>query len=225
MLQRGSPGAALTVQARDLPESAPRLLRLTGRRGALIKSHPAGLCAGPAFSRRSHPLSPPGGPLTGKRDPPAGCPARERVRQMIRWRRRPSAPIVMSITTFSSNCSAEPQASVQLVYAADRATSEAAGIVVTEMKTPMRVLARDSVNETTPTIPARTATTTENRFGLSIRLETGRTPRRAAFRDAVAIRHTGAAVPPPTRSDRRQLGRLTPIAGFACLSDCGGALI
>jgi len=144
---------------------------------------------------------------------------------MIRWRRRPSAPIVMSITTFSSNCSAEPQASVQLAYAADRPTSEAAGMVVTEMKTPMRVLARDSVNETTPTIPARTATTTENRFGLSIRLETGRTPRRAAFRDAVAIRHTGAAVPPPTRSDRRQLGRLAPIAGFACLSDCGGALI
>jgi hypothetical protein len=44
----------------------------------------------------------------------------------------------------------------------------------------MRVLARDSVNETTPTIPARTATTTENRFGLSIRLETGRRPRENA---------------------------------------------
>src|ERR1035438_4968848 len=58
--------------------------------------------------------------------------------------------------------------------------SAAAGMVVTEMKTPMRVLARDSVNETTPTIPARTATTTENRFGLSIRLETGRRPRENA---------------------------------------------
>jgi hypothetical protein len=157
MLQRGSPGAALTAQARDAPESAPRRLHLppqaAGRRGALVKSHPAGLRAGPAFSRRSHPLSPPGGPLTGNGDPASGCSARERVRQMIRWRRRPSAPIVMSITTFSSNCSAEPQASVQRA-------------------------------------------------------------RRAASRDAVAIGHAGAAVPPPTRSDRRQLGWLTPIAGF-----------
>ena len=95
---------------------------------------------------------------------------------MIRWSRRPSAPIVMSTATFSSNCSVEPQASVQLAYAIDRPMSAAAGMVVTEMKTPMRALARASVNETTPTIPARTATTTENRFGLSIRLETGRTP-------------------------------------------------
>jgi hypothetical protein len=54
--------------------------------------------------------------------------------------------------------------------------SAAAGMVVTEMKTPISALARASVSETTPTMPARTATTTENRFGLSIRLETGRTP-------------------------------------------------
>jgi hypothetical protein len=45
-------------------------------------------------------------------------------------------------------------------------------MVVTEMKTPIRALARASVNETTPTIPARTATTIENRSGLSMRLET-----------------------------------------------------
>ena len=45
---------------------------------------------------------------------------------MIRWRRRPSAPIVMSTATFSSNCTAEPQASVQLAYAVDRAMSAAA---------------------------------------------------------------------------------------------------
>ncbi len=55
-------------------------------------------------------------------------------------------------------------------------TSAAAGMVVTEMKTPIRALARASVNETTPTIPARTATTIENKFGLSMRPETGRTP-------------------------------------------------
>ena len=49
-------------------------------------------------------------------------------------------------------------------------------MVVTEMNTPIRAPARASVSETTPAIPARTATTIENRFGLSIRLETGRTP-------------------------------------------------
>jgi hypothetical protein len=32
-------------------------------------------------------------------------------------------------------------------------------MVVTEMNTPIRALARASVSETTPTIPARTATT------------------------------------------------------------------
>ena len=59
--------------------------------------------------------------------------------------------------------------------------SAAAGMVVTEMKTPIRALARASVSETTPTIPASTATTTENKFGLSMRLETGRTPSEYAF--------------------------------------------
>ena len=54
--------------------------------------------------------------------------------------------------------------------------SAAAGMVVTEMNTPMRALARASVSDTTPTIPASTATTTENRFGLLIRSETGRIP-------------------------------------------------
>ena len=63
----------------------------------------------------------------------------------------------------------------------DRAISAAAGIVVTEMNTPIRALARASVSETTPTIPARTATTIENKFGLSIREETGRTPTKYSF--------------------------------------------
>ena len=49
-------------------------------------------------------------------------------------------------------------------------------MVVTEMKTPIRAPARASVNETTPTIPASTATTSENKFGLLIRAETGRSP-------------------------------------------------
>ena len=48
----------------------------------------------------------------------------------------------MSTTTFSINCSVEPQASVQLAYAMDRAMSAAAGMVVTEMKTPTRAFAR-----------------------------------------------------------------------------------
>ena len=52
----------------------------------------------------------------------------------------------------------------------------AAGIVVTEMNTPMSVLDRASVSETTPTTPASAATMNENQFGVLIRLETGRTP-------------------------------------------------
>ena len=55
--------------------------------------------------------------------------------------------------------------------------SDAAGIVVTEMNTPMRVLDRASVSERTPTTPARAATMKENQFGVLIRLETGRIPR------------------------------------------------
>src|SRR5450755_3782624 len=49
-------------------------------------------------------------------------------------------------------------------------------MVVTEMKTPIRAPARASVSETAPTIPASTATITENRLGLLIRSETGRIP-------------------------------------------------
>ncbi len=54
--------------------------------------------------------------------------------------------------------------------------SAAAGIVVTEMKTPISVLTRASVSETRPTIPARTATTTEKTSGVSMAFDTGRTP-------------------------------------------------
>ena len=54
--------------------------------------------------------------------------------------------------------------------------STAAGIVVTEMNTPMSVLARARVSDTTPTSAATTATTTENALGELIRSETGRTP-------------------------------------------------
>ncbi len=57
----------------------------------------------------------------------------------------------------------------------------AAGIVVTEMNTPIRAPVRASVSATTPTIPASTATTTENRSGLLIRSATGRTPREKAL--------------------------------------------
>jgi hypothetical protein len=56
----------------------------------------------------------------------------------------------------------------------------AAGIVVTEMNTPISALARASVSDTTPTIAASIATTTENRSGLLIRSATGRTPRENA---------------------------------------------
>ena len=74
------------------------------------------------------------------------------------------------------SCRADPQASLPLPKAADTPMSEAAGIVVTEMNTPMSVLDRDSVSETMPTTPASAATMNENQFGVLIRLETGRTP-------------------------------------------------
>jgi hypothetical protein len=66
---------------------------------------------------------------------------------MILWRRRPSAPIAMSTVTFNSNCSAEPQPSLQLAYAIDRPMSAAAGMVVTEMKTPMSALAKRDAHD------------------------------------------------------------------------------
>jgi hypothetical protein len=50
-------------------------------------------------------------------------------------------------------------------------------MVVTDMNTPIKVLDRASVSEMTPTTPASKATMKENQLGVSIRLETGRTPR------------------------------------------------
>jgi hypothetical protein len=44
----------------------------------------------------------------------------------------------------------------------DTPMSDAAGIVVTEMNTPIRVLDRASVSDTSPTSPARVATINEN---------------------------------------------------------------
>ena len=49
-------------------------------------------------------------------------------------------------------------------------------MVVTEMNTPIRAFALDSVSDTTPTMPASTATMTEKRFGLSISAATGLMP-------------------------------------------------
>ena len=70
----------------------------------------------------------------------------------------------------------EPQASLPLPNARDTPMSDAAGIVVTEMNTPIKVLDRDSVIDRTPTTPASSATMKENQLGVSIRLETGRIP-------------------------------------------------
>ena len=91
--------------------------------------------------------------------------------------------------------------------------SAAAGIVVTEMNTPMSAFARDSVSETTPTTPASTATITENTFGELMRSETGRIARPVELR--------GLAGPPDEqpedqcrdnryREPRRQGGQAPP---------------
>jgi hypothetical protein len=83
---------------------------------------------------------------------------------------------MISSPTFSSSCSKEPAASCHAPYTTDTPTSAAAGMVVTEMNTPVSVVALATVSDTTPTRPAMTATTTENRLGVLIRSETGRTP-------------------------------------------------
>jgi hypothetical protein len=88
--------------------------------------------------------------------------------------------------------------------------SAAAGIVVTEMNTPMSAPARASVRDTTPTIPARIATTTEKKLGALMRSETGLTPFRnssGALPDArtatpKASVSTIAAKNPETRASR-----------------------
>jgi hypothetical protein len=102
--------------------------------------------------------------------------AAERGRQMRRCRRMASAPTTISTTTFSSSWYVEPRARSQSAYATDRPMLAAAGIVVTEMNTPISAPARDSVSDTTPAMPASTATTTEKKSGLLISAETGRTP-------------------------------------------------
>ena len=67
-------------------------------------------------------------------------------------------------------------------------------------KPPISAPARDSVRDTTPTIPATTATTTENRFGELIRSDTGLTPRR----------YSSGASPSPRMHKAKS--RVTPIA-------------
>ena len=64
------------------------------------------------------------------------------------------------------------------MYAIDKPIEAAAGMVVTEMKTPIRALTLDSVSETTPTSPASAATMTEKTSGELIRSATGRWPAR-----------------------------------------------
>ena len=96
--------------------------------------------------------------------------------ESVDWVRSPTAPTTMSRTTLSRSWNTDPRASLQLEYAIDTPTEAAAGMVVTEMNTPMSALARASVRDTTPTSPASTATITEKMSGALIRSATGRTP-------------------------------------------------
>jgi hypothetical protein len=74
---------------------------------------------------------------------------------------------------FSRSWTREPLASFQFWNDADTPMSAAAGIVVTEMKTPISAPVLASTSDTTPTMPARIATTTEKTFGLLIRWRRG----------------------------------------------------
>lgn len=76
----------------------------------------------------------------------------------------------------SSSWNRDPKASSQLANAHETPMSAAAGMVVTEMKTPSSALVRASVSETMPTIPASTATTAEKKLGVLIRFDTGLIP-------------------------------------------------
>ena len=96
---------------------------------------------------------------------------------MARCTGSPAIATAVRTVTLRTSCRTEPQASLSLPKASETPASEAAGMVVTEMNTPIKVLDRASVSETTPTTPASRATMKENQFGVSIRLETGRAPR------------------------------------------------
>ena len=76
----------------------------------------------------------------------------------------PAIATAASTVTLSKSCKAEPQASLPLPNASETPMSDAAGIVVTEMNTPIRVLDRASVSDTTPTTPASAATMNENQL-------------------------------------------------------------
>src|SRR5215475_4156277 len=99
-----------------------------------------------------------------------------RRRQIIRCVLRPAAPTATRTAMLRSSWSADPPASCQLENASDTPTSAAAGMVVTEMNTPLRALALASVRDTTPTSPARMATMTEYMLGVLMRSETGLVP-------------------------------------------------
>ena len=92
----------------------------------------------------------------------------------------------------------------------------AAGIVVTEMNTPMRALARACRIETTPTMPAMNATTTEYRLGWLIRSETGRNPSRKSrgawpvhrmIHEKIRVATTAMPNPMPRATSPRFTGR------------------
>jgi hypothetical protein len=121
--------------------------------GRCVSSKPARTCSWPR--------------LPSGRNAPGGRPMRQR--QILRCVLRPTAPTTMSTTTLRSSCSADPHASLQLENAIDTPTDAVTGMVVTEMDTPMRALARASVRDTMPTIPASTATTGENTSGVLMR--------------------------------------------------------
>ena len=158
---------------------------------------------------RANITSPPAGIevlLTGLR---CGAPAAAAA-QMARCAGSPAIATTARTVTLSRSWRAEPQASCSLPKASDTPMSDAAGMVVTEMNTPIRVLDRASVSETTPTTPARAATMKENQFGVLIRSEPGGSP---GHRPGLEPR-------PPDHQCQQQRadhGRVKPITSAAAL--------
>ncbi len=82
-------------------------------------------------------------------------------------------PARTSAIRLIESCAAAPPSSCQSRKAPATATLAAAGMVVTEISTPIRAPDLAAVRESTPAVPARTAPSTEKRSGCEMNCVSG----------------------------------------------------
>ena len=104
--------------------------------------------------------------------------ARESLPSATVWNRKVAAPVAMRMMMLRPSCEHAPRASAGLVMATATPMLDAAGMVVTEMRTPTSAAWRAPVSEIAPATPARTATRMAKRSGLLMKLVRGRSPSR-----------------------------------------------